>query len=152
QLKKLLEILPVKRQNLLFSATFSEGVEKLTEDFLDHYEKLEISPSATPVQEVTQIAYNVPNFRTKLNLVQHLLKDESAISRVVIFVKTKENADSVFKVIQRKSEGEIRILHSNKGQSSRINAIQAFKSGTVRILITTDVSARGMDVSLVSHV
>lgn len=152
QLKKFLDILPAKRQNLLFSATFSEAVEKLTEEFLDHYEKLEISPSATPVQEVTQIAYRVPNFRTKLNLLQHLLKDEKLFSRIVIFVKTKDNADSVYKVIHRKSEGEIRILHSNKGQNSRINAIQAFKSGSVRILITTDVSARGMDVSLVSHV
>lgn len=152
QLKKLFEILPAKRQNLLFSATFSFEIEKLAEDFLDYYEKLEIAPSATPVQEVQQVAYNVPNFRTKLKLLQHLLQDESVYSRVVIFVKTKEHADNVYKVIQRKAEGEIRILHSNKGQSSRINAIQAFKKGEVRILITTDVSARGMDVSLVTHV
>ena len=152
QLKKLFEILPAKRQNLLFSATFSSEIEKLAEDFLDFYEKLEIAPSATPVQEVQQVAYNVPNFRTKLKLLQHLLQDESVYSRVVIFVKTKEHADNVYKVIQRKTEGEIRILHSNKGQSSRINAIQAFKKGEVRILITTDVSARGMDVSMVTHV
>src|SRR5690554_550901 len=152
QLKKLLDILPPKRQNLLFSATFSSEIETLAEEFLDFYEKLEVSPSATPVQEVQQVAYKVPNFRTKLKLLQHLLQDEDSYSRVVIFVKTKEHADSVYKVVQRKSEGEIRILHSNKGQSSRINSIQAFKKGEVRILITTDVSARGMDVSLVTHV
>ena len=152
QLKKLFEILPPKRQNLLFSATFSHEVEKMAKEFLDFYEKLEVAPSATPVQEVRQIAYKVPNFRTKLRLLQHLLFDEESFSRVVIFVKTKEHADSVYKVIQRKAEGEIKILHSNKGQSSRINAIQAFKRGEVRILITTDVSARGMDVSLVTHV
>jgi ATP-dependent RNA helicase RhlE len=152
QLHRLFEILPSKRQNLLFSATFSESVEKLAEEFLDFYEKLEIAPSATPVQEVQQIAFKVPNYRTKLNLIHRLLADEQTFSRVIIFVKTKEHADGVFKVIQRKVEGEKRILHSNKGQNARINAIRAFKNGEVRILITTDVSARGIDVSRVSHV
>jgi ATP-dependent RNA helicase RhlE len=152
QLRKLFEILPPKRQNLLFSATFSESVELLVEEFLDFYEKLEVSPSATTVQEVNQTAYKVPNYRTKLNLLQHLLTDGDVFSRVVIFVKTKDHADGVFKVIERKVEGEKRILHSNKGQNARINAIQAFKNGDVRILITTDVSARGMDVSLITHV
>ncbi len=152
QLRKLFEVLPPKRQNLLFSATFSESVEKLIEEFIDFYEKLEVAPSATPVQEVNQIAYKVPNYRTKLNLLQYFLQDEQSYSRVVIFVKTKDHADDVFKVIQRKVKGEVRILHSNKGQNARINAIQAFKNGEVRILISTDVSARGMDVSRVTHV
>jgi ATP-dependent RNA helicase RhlE len=152
QLRQLQEIIPARRQNLLFSATFSEKIEKLAEEFLDYYEKLEVAPSATPVELVTQKAYKVPNYRTKLNLIQYLLKDEENFSRVVIFVKTKEHAEGVFKVIQRKTEGEKRILHSNKGQNVRINSIQAFKNGEVRILITTDVSARGMDVSQVSHV
>ncbi len=152
QLSKLLEILPPRRQNLLFSATFSEKVEKLVDEFLEHYEKLEVAQSATPVKQVTQIAYQVPNFRTKLNLLKHLLEDDKTFSRVIVFVKTKTNAESVFKVIKRKTEGEKRILHSNKAQNTRINAIQAFKSGEVRVLITTDVSARGLDASLVSHV
>jgi ATP-dependent RNA helicase RhlE len=152
QLRKLFEILPSNRQNLLFSATFSESVEKLVSEFLDFYEKIETSPSATPVQEVSQYAYRVPNYRTKLNLVRSLLDDEIAWSRVIIFVKTKGHADEVFSVIKRKSEGEKRILHSNKGQNMRINAIRDFKEGKVRILITTDVSARGIDASSVSHV
>ncbi len=152
QLKQLQEVIPAKRQNLLFSATFSETIEKLAEEFLDYYEKLEIAPTATPVEKVTQIAYRVPNYRTKLNLIEFLLEDEETFKRVVIFVKTKEHAEGVFKVVQRKSTGETRILHSNKGQNARINSIQAFKSGEVRALITTDVSARGMDVSQVSHV
>jgi ATP-dependent RNA helicase RhlE len=152
QLKQLQEIIPVKRQNLLFSATFSEIIEKLAEEFLDHYDKMEIAPSATPVDLVTQKAIKVPNYRTKLNLIKHFLEDEETFSRVVIFVKTKEHADGVFKVIDRKTEGETRLLHSNKAQNTRMNAIQAFKSGSVRVLITTDVSARGMDVSKVSHV
>lgn len=152
QLKQLLEIIPTRRQNLLFSATFSESIEKMAEEFLDHYEKVEVTRSATTADLVTQIGYKVPNYRTKLNLVQHLLKDEETFSRVIIFVKTKEHAEEVFKVIKRKSEGEKRILHSNKGQNTRINAINDFKNGKVRILISTDVSARGLDASMVTHV
>ena len=152
QIRQLLEIIPVKRQNLLFSATFNENVELMTQEFLDFPERVEVTPSATPAQLIKQYYYKVPNFKTKLNLVRHLLQDEEAFSRVLIFVRTKEHADLVFKVIKRKTEGEKRILHSNKGQSSRINAIQAFKDGELRILISTDVSARGLDVSLITHV
>ncbi|HKI88115.1 MAG TPA: DEAD/DEAH box helicase [Draconibacterium sp.] len=152
QLRQLQEILPRRRQNLLFSATFSESIEKMAEEFLDYFEKVSVAPSATPVELVTQKAYWVPNYRTKLNLIQYLLKDESTFSRVIIFVKKKEHAEAVYKVISRKSEGEKRILHSNKAQNTRINAIKAFKDGEVRILISTDVSARGLDASLVSHV
>lgn len=152
QIRELLEIIPVKRQNLLFSATFDEKVEVMTHEFLDFPERVEVAPSATPVQLVKQSYYKVPNFKTKLNLIRHWLQDEETFSRVLIFVRTKEHADTVFKVIKRKSEGEKRILHSNKGQSARINAIQAFKDGEIRILISTDVSARGLDVSMITHV
>ena len=152
QIRQLLEIIPVKRQNLLFSATFNENVELMTQEFLDFPERVEVAPSATPAQLVKQSYYKVPNFKTKLNLVRHWLEDEEAFSRVLIFVRTKEHAENVFKVIKRKSEGEKRILHSNKGQNTRMNAIQLFKDGEIRILISTDVSARGLDVSLITHV
>lgn len=152
QIRQLLEIIPVKRQNLLFSATFNEKVEQMTEEFLDFPERIEVTPSATPAQLVKQSFYKVPNFKTKLNLIRYWLQDEEVFSRVLIFVRTKEHADVVFKIIKRKTEGEKRILHSNKGQSSRINSIQAFKDGEVRILISTDVSARGLDVSMITHV
>jgi ATP-dependent RNA helicase RhlE len=152
QLHQLFEVLPPRRQNLLFSATFPEKVERMAEEFLAHFEKVKVAPSATPVLQVKQEVYLVPNYRTKLNLIQHLLENQESLNRVIIFTKTKEHAESVFKVIKRKSEGEKRILHSNKGQATRINAIRAFKDGEVRILISTDVSARGIDTSLVSHV
>ncbi len=152
QIRQLLEVIPVKRQNLLFSATFNEQVEEMSHEFLDFPERVEVAPSATPAQLVKQSIYKVPNFKAKLNLVQHLLLDEETFSRVIIFVRTKEHAESVFKIIKRKTEGDKKILHSNKGQNTRINAINAFKDGQVRILISTDVSARGLDVSLISHV
>ncbi len=152
QIRRLLEIIPVKRQNLLFSATFNEKVEEMCHEFLDFPERVEIAPSATPAELVQQSFFKVPNFRTKLNLIRYLLEDEERFNRVIIFTRTKENAEAVFKIIKRKTEGEKRILHSNKGQNTRLNAIQAFKDGEVRILITTDVSARGIDVSKVTHV
>jgi len=152
QLQQLFEIIPPKRQNLLFSATFSGQVVKMAEEFLDHYEEIEVAPSATPAELISQSVYHLPNLLSKLNLIQWLLRDEAVFNRVILFVKTKEAAELVFKAVKRKTEGEKRIMHSNKGQSSRLNTIRAFKNGEVRILITTDLSARGLDASLVSHV
>jgi len=152
QIRQILEIIPVKRQNLLFSATFNEKVEQMSHEFLAFPERVEVAPSATPAKLIDQCYYKVPNVATKLNLIKYLLQDEVRFSRVIIFVKTKENAEAVFKIIKRKTEGEKRIMHSNKGQNTRINAINAFKEGEVRILITTDLSARGIDVEMVSHV
>lgn len=152
QIRNFLEILPLKRQNLLFSATFNEKVEEMSHEFLDFPERVEVAPSATPAELIDQVYYKVPNFQTKLNLINYLLRDEETFSRVIIFVGTKENAEQVFKIIKRRSEGEKRIMHSNKGQSTRLNAINGFKSGAIRILITTDISSRGIDVEMISHV
>ena len=152
QIRNFLEILPLKRQNLLFSATFNERVEEMSHEFLDFPERVEVAPSATPAELIDQFYYRVPNFQTKLNLINYLLRDEETYSRVIVFVGTKENAEMVYKIIKRRSEGEKRILHSNKGQSTRLNAINAFKSGVIRILITTDISSRGIDVDEISHV
>ncbi|MBK5245515.1 MAG: C-terminal helicase domain-containing protein [Eubacteriaceae bacterium] len=124
----------------------------MSHEFLDFPERVEVAPSATPAELINQVYYSVPNFKTKLNLINYLLRNEETYSRVIIFVGTKTNAEEVFKIIKRRSEGEKRILHSNKGQSTRLNAINAFKSGTIRILITTDISSRGIDVDLISHV
>jgi ATP-dependent RNA helicase RhlE len=152
QLRKIFEVIPSRRQNLLFSATFSEKIEFMTHEFLTFPERIEVAPSATPVELVKQLVYHTPNFKTKLNLISNLLLNEEEFKKVIIFCKTKIAAEEVFKVIKRKSEGEKRILHSNKAQSTRINAINAFKNDEVRILISTDLSARGIDASKVTHV
>ena len=152
QLNKLFEVVPTKRQNLLFSATFSDKVELISNEFLTFPTRVEVAPSATTADKVEQYFYRVPNFRSKLNLINFLLTDQETYKRVIIFCATKENAEMVFKVLDRKTEGEVRVLHSNKAQNTRINAIQSFKEGNVRVLISTDVSARGIDVSLISHV
>jgi ATP-dependent RNA helicase RhlE len=151
QIRNILEVIPVKRQNLLFSATMPEKVLKFSEEFLDFPEVIEISPQATAATTVEQYFYAVPNLRTKIELLELLLSDE-AFTRVIVFTKTRVTANDVYKYIDRKKLGSVKVLHSNKGQNSRIAAMNAFKQGELRILVTTDVSSRGIDVSEVSHV
>jgi len=152
QIRRILEVIPRKRQNLLFSATMHERVEKLSEEFLEFPMKVEVSPSATPVETVSQVFYRVPNLPTKINLLAHLLQDAEAFNRVIVFTKSKRNAENVFKFLTRKAVGETRVIHGNKGQNTRINSMDAFRSGEVRFLVATDVAARGIDISDVSHV
>ena len=151
QLRKILEVIPVKRQNLLFSATMPPKVVTLSEEFLEFPEVAEVAPQATAVETVRQELYEVPNLKTKINFLAYLL-GKPRLERVIVFTRTKATADNVFKYIDRKGLGPARVIHSNKGQNSRINAINAFKEGELRVLVSTDVSARGIDVSMVSHV
>lgn len=151
QLKRILEVIPVKRQNLLFSATMSPFVKKLSEEFLEFPEIVEVTPQNPTVDTIDQVLYEVPNLKTKINFLEYLLQDDS-FSRVIVFAKTKSTADNVSKYLERKKLGTVRVIHSNKGQNSRINAMNEFKEGGLRILVSTDISARGIDVSMVSHV
>lgn len=152
QLRRIFEVIPSKRQNLLFSATFQPKVEKLAEEFLLFPTKIEITPQATPSKEVAQEQVHVPNLKTKINLLEYLLGDRQLFLRVMIFARTKQAATDVYKFIERKRLGPVRVIHSNKGQNTRINAMKEFKEGGLRILVSTDVSSRGIDVSNVSHV
>lgn len=152
QIRKVLEVIPVKRQNLLFSATMPERVVTLSEEFLEYPEVIEVAPQATTADTITQILYKVPNIKTKLNFLMQLLEDKEAFNRVMIFTKTKVTADNIFKYLSRKDQGTVRVIHSNKGQNSRINAVDEFKEGSVRILVSTDVASRGLDISMISHV
>ncbi|WP_134090567.1 DEAD/DEAH box helicase [Olivibacter sp. XZL3] len=153
KIHRILEVVPRKRQNLLFSATMSELVHKIAGDFLAFPTVVEVSPQATPANTVSQQLYLVPNTKTKINLLQYLLKDDEDFHRLIIFSKTKNTADNIYRFLLRKyGEEEVRVIHANKGQNTRINSINAFKEGSVRMLVATDVAARGLDVSDVSHV
>jgi len=153
KLHRILEVVPRKRQNLLFSATMGELVHKIAGDFLAFPTIVEVTEQATPAQTVTQVLYYVPNLKTKINLLQHLLKDDEALHRLIVFCKTKAVADQVFHFLERRyGVDNVRVIHANKGQNTRINSINAFKAGEIRILVATDVAARGLDVSNVSHV
>lgn len=151
QIRRILEVIPVKRQNLLFSATMADRVLKLSEEFLEFPEVVEVAPQATTTDTIEQQLYQVPNMRTKINFLEYLLKKKE-FNRVLVFTRTKSTADNVFKYLDRKGLGPVRVIHSNKGQNSRINAMNEFKDGELRVLVSTDVSSRGIDVSMVSHV
>ncbi|NVJ87560.1 MAG: DEAD/DEAH box helicase [Algoriphagus sp.] len=151
QIRAILEVIPVKRQNLLFSATFSPKVERLSTEFLEFPERVEITPSATTAETIDQVKYFVPNIRTKINLLENLLENEE-VSRAIIFTRSRKNAEEVSNFLQRKKVGEVRVIHANKGQNTRINSMEDFKAGDVRILVATDVASRGLDVTMVSHV
>ncbi len=151
QIQKILEVIPVKRQNLLFSATFPPRVVELSHEFLEYPEHIEIAPQATTIDTIAQVFYRVPNIKTKINFVANRLEN-NAYQRVLIFTKTKQTADNLYKYIDRKALGPVRVLHANKGQNTRINTMQLFKEGELRVLVATDVVSRGIDVTEVSHV
>ncbi|MBE9583048.1 DEAD/DEAH box helicase [Mucilaginibacter sp. JRF] len=153
QLNRILEVVPRKRQNLLFSATMSDKVHQLSANFLEHPTVVEVTPQATPAATVNQKLYYVPNLKTKINLLKKLLEEDGEITKLIIFCKTRTSAEGVFRFLSRKySENEVRVLHANKGQNTRINSINAFRADEVKILVATDVAARGIDVNDVSHV
>ncbi|MDW7695450.1 DEAD/DEAH box helicase [Flammeovirgaceae bacterium SG7u.111] len=150
QLKNIFEHLPAKRQNILFSATMTTYVDELMDDFLVNPVKKTISISGTPLDTISQECYAVPNFYTKANLLNHLLADKEEFSKVLIFVATKVSADRLFDTLD--FESEMSVIHSSKEQNHRTNSIEKFEDGTSRILIATDVIARGIDIEKISTV
>jgi ATP-dependent RNA helicase RhlE len=150
QLKNIFEHLPTKRQNILFSATMTSYVDELTDGFLINPVKKTISISGTPLDNINQECYAVPNFHTKANLLKHLLEDKVEYSKVLVFVGTKAHADFLFDLLN--SESEISVIHSGKEQNHRTKSIERFATGTSRILIATDVIARGIDIEKITAV
>jgi ATP-dependent RNA helicase RhlE len=152
QLKDILRLLPQKRQNLMFSATMTEDVEVLINDFFNAPEKIEAAPAGTPLENITQTAYRVPNFNTKINLLELLLHSDAEMKKVLVFAATKKMADDIIEIIGEKFPGTIGVIHSNKTQPNRFDTVEKFQNNTYRVLIATDIIARGLDISEVSHV
>ena len=153
QLRSILEVVPEKHQTLLFSATFSTTIAELAAEFLaPEPVRIETGNPTTPVELVTQLRYDLPNIQTKINLLKLLLTDKEEFRRVMIFTETKKNADRIVERLGDHWKGELSVLHSNKAQNSRLNALKAFKEGKTRIMVSSDVAARGIDVQDVSHV
>lgn len=152
QLLNIFDILPNKRQNIMFSATMTEDVEALIDDFFIGPKKIAIAVSGTPLDNIQQVSYNVPNFYTKVNLLNELLLDKSAFSKVLVFAPNKRNADRLFECIKEEFPSQSCVIHSNKTQNYRLRSIEQFNKGEKRILIATDVIARGLDLEEVTHV
>lgn len=153
QLQSILDVIPEKHQTLLFSATFSATIDEMAREFLSPAPvRVETAAQATPVELVCQYRYDVPNIATKINLLKLLLSDKEEYRRVMVFTETKKNADCIVEKLADYWAGELSVLHSNKAQNSRLNALRAFKEGVTRIMVSSDVAARGIDVQDVSHV
>lgn len=152
QLRSILEVIPEKHQTLLFSATFSATVTALSSEFMIVPVKVEVAPQATPVDTVLQLRYDIPNIMTKINLLKLILADKAEYTRVMIFTESKKNADRITDKLADFWKDELSVIHSNKAQNTRLNALRAFREGRARIMIASDVAARGIDIQDVSHV
>jgi len=146
QLRDMLEVIPRKRQNLLFSATFPQRVERLADEFLLWPTRIEVTPEGTPVASVEQYVVRAPNVQTKINAVLNWLTDAHPDSRALLFVRTKEDAKRVRVALEEAMPRQVAEIHSNKAQHTRLAAMSQFRAGEVRVLVSTDVSARGIDV------
>ena len=152
QLQKILELLPERRQNLMFSATMTPPVEAIIADTFNFPETIEAAPTGTPLEQITQYGYRVPNFNTKANLLRHLLTDAATYRRVLVFAPNKKLADVLAERLEVDFPGQVGVIHGNKSQNYRFNSLRAFDAGEQRILIATDLVSRGLDLSGVSHV
>lgn len=155
QISRVLDLLPHKRQNLMFSATMTNEIEQLADTFFNGPLKIEAAPMGTPLDNIHQSVIHVPNFNTKINLLTHLLSTHPDMNRVMVFVSTIALADQVYSLIsQRLANTNISIdyLHSRRTQSQRFATLRNFRDGQTNVLIATDLIARGIDIEGVSHV
>lgn len=146
QLRQVQEIIPNKRQNILFSATFPPRVERLADEFLLWPLRIEVTPQSTPVATVQQFKFGLPNQRTKIAFIEWWIRMHLNENRLLIFTRSKEEAENLSKYLIRSSNRSVRAIHSNKAQNSRINAMEGFRKGEIQILVSTDVASRGIDV------
>lgn len=152
QLTNILELLPTKRQNIMFSATMTDEVDTFIQDFFIGPSTVSVAVSGTPLENINQYSYQVQNFYTKANLILELLQQQEKFEKVLVFVDNKKNADLLFTVMDDFFGSEVAVIHSNKTQNYRIRSIEDFNTQKTRILITTDVMARGLDLDEISHV
>ena len=148
-IRQIVRALPSKRQTLLFSATLSREIEALTHEFQHAPKTVQIGRRSNPATTVTQLVYEVPK-HLKPALLAHLLRDPG-MNMVLIFSRMKHAADRVARNLEQQGI-RTATLHSNRSQNQRLRALKDFKSGAVRVLVATDIAARGIDVDGISHV
>ncbi|MFY0627471.1 MAG: DEAD/DEAH box helicase [Reichenbachiella sp.] len=152
QINNILELLSDRRQNIMFSATMTKDVDELIDDYFHVPSKISIAISGTPLDNIEQSCYAVHNFYTKVNLLIHLLSNNKLYKKVLVFISGKKLADKLFEKVEEAFGASVCIIHSNKTQNYRIRSVEEFESGSKRILIATDVIARGLDLDKISHV
>lgn len=152
QLTSIFAMMKAKRQNILFSATMTDEVDEVLNDYFDFPEEVTLAASGTPLEKIAQLSYNVPNFNTKINLLKHLLNTDESMDRILVFVNNKKIADMLHERVDAEFPGQFGVIHSNKSQNYRLNTMASFQDGDLRGIITSDVMARGLDISNISHV
>ncbi|WP_047546781.1 DEAD/DEAH box helicase [Psychroserpens sp. Hel_I_66] len=152
QLLNIFDILPQRRQNIMFSATMTEDVDELITGFFIKPQKVTVAVSGTPLHNIEQKRYDAANFYTKVNVLEHLLQDTETYNKVLIFVAFKRMADLLFDQLEERFPEQSCVIHSNKTQNYRLRSIEQFRAGENRMLIATDVMARGLDIENISHV
>src|SRR5579862_1182631 len=148
-IRRIVKALPAKRQTLLFSASLSREIEQVTREFQHAPKIVQIGKRANPAETVTQLVYEVPK-HLKSALLLHLLKDP-LMNMVLVFIRMKHSADRIAGGLERMGI-RTATIHSNRSQAQRLRALKDFKSGAVRVLVATDIAARGIDVDGISHV
>lgn len=152
QLLRIFEYLPVKRQHMVFSATLSTEVAEFLDAYLTNPIRIEAARAGSPIEKIDQVAYRVPNFLSKVALLQHFLDTAPEYAKILVFVASRSLADRLFEALEPFYVESIGLIHSNKAQNFRFNTVEQFQSGEISILIATDLIARGIDVTDVSHV
>ncbi|WP_396168881.1 DEAD/DEAH box helicase [Flavobacterium sp.] len=152
QVTSLLTMMSNKRQNILFSATMTDDVDALLEEYFELPEEITLAASGTPLEKIEQLGYYTPNFLTKINLLNHILTSDESTSRVLIFANNKKTVDLIANSIEENYPDAFGVIHSNKSQNYRLNTMASFQAGELRGIVTTDVMARGLDISDVTHV
>lgn len=152
QLMSIFELLPERRQNIMFSATMTDQVEALIDDFFVAPTKISIAVSGTPLDNIKQVCVELPNFYTKINLLKHLISNKKEFKKVLVFAPNKRIANKVHDELLEDFGHELGIIHSNKTQNNRFKSIEEFDQGSNRVLIATDIIARGLDLDKISHV
>ena len=148
-IRRVINQLPKKRQTLMFSATLSKEIESLTHEFQHSPKIVQIGKRSNPAETVTQLVYELHK-HLKLPLLSHLLKDEK-MQMVLVFSRTKHGADKIARKLEQTGV-KCATLHANRSQNQRLRALEDFKTGAVRVLVATDIAARGIDVDGISHV
>ncbi|ESU18525.1 putative ATP-dependent RNA helicase [Flavobacterium cauense R2A-7] len=152
QITSILSMMRPKRQNILFSATMTDEVDELLDEYFDFPEEVSLAQSGTPLEKIQQFAYHVPNFLTKVNVLKHLLSQDEALERILIFINNKRVADILMDLLEEDFPGQFGVIHSNKSQNYRLNTMASFQAGEIRGIVTTDIMARGLDISDITHV
>jgi ATP-dependent RNA helicase RhlE len=148
-IKRILALLPESRQNLLFSATFSKDIKKLAQSFLHHPVLVEATPENSTVDKIVQRTIRVDKARKTALTIK--LISEGNWKQVLIFTRTKHGANRLSQKLD-KAKISSAAIHGNKTQNARTKALAGFKSGSVRVLVATDIAARGLDIPLLPHV